>query len=85
MCLSGLNNTRNDVRVNVLPCFVAHKSDLAHCPTRLISNTLRRHHKCSCSLVLFLPEKLAGAVKNDGDRHLEKSNGRQGDQITKVF
>lgn len=85
MCLNGLNNTWNDLCVNVLTCFVAHKSDLVHCPPHLISNTLGRHRKGSCSFVLFSPWTLVRVVKDDSDRHLEKWKGRQRDRITKVF
>lgn len=83
--LNGLNNTWNDLCANVLTCLVAHKSDLVHCRTHLISHVLGRHHKRSCSFELFSPWNLVRVVKDDSDRHLEKWMGRQGDQITKVF
>lgn len=75
----------NFLPVNVLTYLVVYKPDLVHCLTHLISNTLRRHHKCACSFALSSPWELVRVVKDDIDRHLQKWMGQQGDQITKVF
>lgn len=85
MYLNGLNNTWDDLCVNVLNYPAARKSDLLHRLTHLINNPLRRHHTRSLSFVLFSPWNLVRVVTDDSDRHLEKWMGRQGDQITKVF
>jgi hypothetical protein len=85
MYVNELNHVWNYLLENVLTWPVVYKADLVHCLIHLISSTIRRHHRRSCSFVLFSSWELVKVVKDDSDRYLQKWMGWQGDKITKVF